>query len=102
MDGFKNMSPSETTLEGSVTLGSFSISHHRNIKFIGYAWDRLPEGSLIVDVGGGVGSHSLTLANHHPHLRFVVQDREPVIRDAVKVCAFLVYQAPQSMICTDN
>jgi ubiquinone/menaquinone biosynthesis C-methylase UbiE len=54
----------------------------------GYAWEGLPEGSLVVDVGGGVGSQSLTLATHHPHLRFVVQDRELVVGDATEVCAF--------------
>jgi hypothetical protein len=43
--------------------------------------------SVVVDVGGRVGSQSLTLALHHPHLRFIVQDREPVMGDAVKVCA---------------
>ncbi|KAH8978093.1 S-adenosyl-L-methionine-dependent methyltransferase [Lactarius hatsudake] len=48
----------------------------------GYAWDKLPPGSLVVDVGGGVGSHSLTLARRHPDLRFIVQDREAVLGDA--------------------
>jgi len=52
----------------------------------GYAWETLPEGSLVVDVGGGVGSQSLTLATHHAHLRFVVQDLESVVDDAVGVC----------------
>jgi hypothetical protein len=65
MDGVKNMTPPEVILEG-------------------YGWGQLPEGSLIVDVGGGVGSQSLVLANHYPHLRFVVQDREAVVRDAVE------------------
>jgi hypothetical protein len=32
-----------------------------------------------------VGSQSLTLATHFPHLRFVVQDRESVVVDAVEV-----------------
>jgi hypothetical protein len=32
-----------------------------------------------------VGSQSLTLAAHFPQLRFVVQDREPVVRDAFDV-----------------
>ncbi|KAH8987945.1 S-adenosyl-L-methionine-dependent methyltransferase [Lactarius hatsudake] len=48
----------------------------------GYAWDKLPPGSLVVDVGGGVGSQSLVLARRHPDLRFVVQDREAVLGDA--------------------
>ncbi|KAF8489526.1 S-adenosyl-L-methionine-dependent methyltransferase [Russula emetica] len=65
MNGIKNMTPPEAILEG-------------------YAWGQLPEGSLIVDIGGGVGSQSLVLANHHPHLRFVIQDRESVVRDAVE------------------
>ncbi|KAI9450108.1 S-adenosyl-L-methionine-dependent methyltransferase [Lactarius psammicola] len=48
----------------------------------GYAWEKLPPGSLVVDVGGGVGSQSLALARRHPNLRFVVQDREATIGDA--------------------
>ena len=32
-----------------------------------------------------MGSQSLTLATHFPHLRFVVQDRESVVADAVEV-----------------
>ena len=55
--------------------------------FVGYGWEHLPEGSLVVDVGGGVGSQSLTLANHFPQLRFVVQDQESVVGDAINVRA---------------
>ena len=40
---------------------------------------------MVIDVGGGVGAQSLTLANHHSHLRFVVQDRESVIGNAIEV-----------------
>jgi hypothetical protein len=43
----------------------------------------------VVDVGGGVGAQSLMLANHHPQLRFVVQDRESVVSDAIEVCALI-------------
>ncbi|KAF8256673.1 S-adenosyl-L-methionine-dependent methyltransferase [Lactarius quietus] len=50
----------------------------------GYSWETLPPDSLVVDVGGGVGSQSLTLARRHPNFRFVVQDREAVIADANK------------------
>lgn len=65
MNGLGNMAPKDGIVEG-------------------YAWESLPEGSLVVDVGGGVGSKSLILATHFPHLRFVIQDREPVVRDAVE------------------
>ncbi|KAH9990787.1 S-adenosyl-L-methionine-dependent methyltransferase [Russula vinacea] len=64
MNGLTNATPANAILEG-------------------YGWERLPEGSLVVDVGGGVGSQSLMLAQHHPQLRFVVQDRESVLGDAI-------------------
>jgi ubiquinone/menaquinone biosynthesis C-methylase UbiE len=54
---------------------------------LGSTWENIPEGSLVVDVGGGVGKQSLTLATHQPHLRFVIQDRESVVGDAVEVRA---------------
>ena len=68
----------------------FIAYHHLTLRisnFIGYPWGHLPQGSLVVDVGGGVGSQSFTLAKHHPQLRFVVQDRESVLGDAVEVSA---------------
>ncbi|KAN0130088.1 hypothetical protein V8E53_012033 [Lactarius tabidus] len=40
----------------------------------------LEEGALVVDVGGGIGSTSLRLAQRFPKLRFVIQDREPVCK----------------------
>ena len=54
---------------------------------VGYAWGDLPQGSIVVDVGGGVGAQSLTLATHHPQLRFVVQDLESVVPEGVDVRA---------------
>ncbi|EKM60303.1 uncharacterized protein PHACADRAFT_203537 [Phanerochaete carnosa HHB-10118-sp] len=47
-----------------------------------FDWDGLKQGAVIVDVGGGVGAQSLALAQNCPHLRFVVQDREQVTKDA--------------------
>ena len=85
MNGMKNMSPVEAILEG---LSMLRLEHHHVMfeTLSGYTWGQLPEGSLVVDIGGGVGSQSLVLAKHHPQLRFIVQDRETVVRDAVEVC----------------
>jgi len=49
-----------------------------------FDWAGLPEDSLIVDVGGGVGTVSTTVAAVFPKLRFVVQDRPAVIEDGKK------------------
>lgn len=48
----------------------------------GFDWAGLGEGT-VVDVGGGIGSASRALARAFPRLRFVVQDREEVVRGAV-------------------
>ncbi|EIM80621.1 S-adenosyl-L-methionine-dependent methyltransferase [Stereum hirsutum FP-91666 SS1] len=48
----------------------------------GFDWDALPSGSLVVDVGGGIGSQSLIVAESHPHLNFVVQDQTAMMKGA--------------------
>ncbi|KAF8498128.1 O-methyltransferase, partial [Russula emetica] len=56
---------------------AFIAYHHLTFRisnFVGHTWEHLPQGSLVVDVGGGVGAQSFTLAKHHPQLRFVVQE----------------------------
>ncbi|KAI0049517.1 S-adenosyl-L-methionine-dependent methyltransferase, partial [Auriscalpium vulgare] len=65
MDGVKNMTPPNAILEG-------------------FDWEGLKQGSVVVDVGGGVGSQSLTLAKKHKHLHYIVQDRAPVVENATK------------------
>ncbi|KAJ7473014.1 S-adenosyl-L-methionine-dependent methyltransferase [Mycena galericulata] len=50
----------------------------------GLNWQTYPEGSLIVDVGGGIGSRCILLAKNHPQLRFAIQDRAPVVQEGVK------------------
>jgi hypothetical protein len=47
--------------------------------FAGFPWETLAAGSIVVDVGGGVGSACLPLARKFPELKFVVQDlRDPI------------------------
>ena len=51
-----------------------------------FEWSKLPEGSLVVDVGGGNGSQMMVIAKNTPKLRFMVQDREAVEPSAKEVC----------------
>lgn len=44
-----------------------------------FDFSSLPEGSTVVDVGGGRGHLSRRVLQKHPHLRFIVQDLPAVI-----------------------
>ena len=46
----------------------------------GYPWSSLGHGT-IVDVGGSTGSISIAIAEAHPALQFIVQDRPEVIKE---------------------
>ncbi|KAF7349749.1 hypothetical protein MSAN_01701900 [Mycena sanguinolenta] len=48
----------------------------------GFNWSGLPAGSVLVDVGGGIGHVSLAIAQKNPGLRVVVQDLEDTIKDS--------------------
>jgi ubiquinone/menaquinone biosynthesis C-methylase UbiE len=58
----------------------------------GFPWGSLPKNSLIVDVGGGIGSVALKIAKVHPHLRMVIQDRPMVIEKGEDVCHALIFE----------
>ncbi|KAK0184330.1 S-adenosyl-L-methionine-dependent methyltransferase [Armillaria mellea] len=47
-----------------------------------YPWVALREGATVCDVGGGIGSISMQLAEAHPHLRIVLQDLPAQIQSA--------------------
>jgi hypothetical protein len=51
----------------------------------GFDWSSLPADGIVVDVGGGIGSTSMLLAESYDHLKFVVQDREVVVAMGEKV-----------------
>ena len=51
----------------------------------GFNWAGLAEGSLVVDVGGGIGSTSMALAKAFPHLRFCIQDRPKTVELGIAV-----------------
>lgn len=50
-----------------------------------FPWASLPKGAVVVDIGGGIGSAALLLAQKHPHLRIIVQDLPEVAANARKV-----------------
>jgi hypothetical protein len=54
-----------------------------------FDWSSLKPDDLVVDVGGGIGSTTLGLVKAHPQLRYVVQDRAPVVPEGIKVNCFL-------------
>ena len=61
----------------------------------GFPWEELLPKSVVVDVGGGIGSTSMLLANAFPDLRFIIQDRPPVVEmgTAVRVLYCPIYVA---------
>ncbi|KAF8728516.1 hypothetical protein AX14_006537 [Amanita brunnescens Koide BX004] len=61
-------------------------AHVNNAPIIAaYDWKSLPANSLVVDVGGGIGTTCLALAKEFPSPKFVVQDRQPVIEAGIEV-----------------
>ncbi|KAI0356400.1 S-adenosyl-L-methionine-dependent methyltransferase [Trametes cingulata] len=48
----------------------------------GFPWADLAPGSVLVDVGGGIGSTSMTVAQAYPHIHVVVEDRPQVVEFA--------------------
>ena len=63
-----------------------------------YDWASLPEGSMVVDVGGARGHVSVYLAQRFKHLNFIVQDLPAVINgsDAIGEDE-AVYQIPKDV-----
>lgn len=63
MNGMNSMTPSDAILRG-------------------FNWASLPEGSIVVDCGGGVGSVSLPIVETCPQIHLIVQDTERVVAEA--------------------
>ncbi|KAI0064216.1 S-adenosyl-L-methionine-dependent methyltransferase [Artomyces pyxidatus] len=61
----------------------------------GFEWSSLEAGSIVVDVGGGVGSVTLTLAKAFPQLKYIVQDLREVIDDQAQ--QYWEQKSPQSI-----
>ena len=70
----------------------FLVDTRLTDKNAGVDWSALGDNALVVDVGGGIGAQSLTLSKNCPNLRFIVQDREAVMKDAKK-------ESTSSLLC---
>jgi hypothetical protein len=51
-------------------------------------WKSLTPNSVVVDVGGSVGKVTYELYKTFPHLKYVIQDLPPVVKDARNVRGF--------------
>ncbi|KAJ8475150.1 hypothetical protein ONZ51_g6737 [Trametes cubensis] len=47
-----------------------------------FPWETLSPDAVVVDVGGGIGTASLTVAHAYPDIQVVVEDRAPVVEIA--------------------
>ncbi|KAI0064466.1 S-adenosyl-L-methionine-dependent methyltransferase [Artomyces pyxidatus] len=61
----------------------------------GFDWKSLKEGSIVVDVGGSVGSVTFAIASAFPHLKYIVQDLAKVVDDPGQ--KFWQERSPQSI-----
>nr|BBF98762.1 O-methyltransferase [Tricholoma matsutake]BBF98763.1 O-methyltransferase [Tricholoma matsutake] len=61
-------------------LGAWNRLQPTEVHAFGFDWPSLPEGSLIVDVGGGDGTEVFAIAQIAPHVKLMVQDRDQTIQ----------------------
>ncbi|PWY93216.1 S-adenosyl-L-methionine-dependent methyltransferase [Aspergillus sclerotioniger CBS 115572] len=72
---------SELEIFGLAMLGGGRVFGRAHL--FDYPWGALgPDSATVVDVGGGVGGFCLQLSHLYSHLRFVIQDRSPVLSQA--------------------
>ncbi|KAF7343087.1 hypothetical protein MVEN_01739100 [Mycena venus] len=58
----------------AVAMKGTAATEPSDLIFRGFDWSLLSSNGTIVDVGGGIGHLSLTIAKRYPHLRVVNQD----------------------------
>jgi len=67
------------------SMGHLASSENSTVVPGGFPWETLPEGTRIVDVGGGIGSACREIMEKNPLLKFTVQDLLSVRDQAVAV-----------------
>ena len=71
-------------------------------RLVGFEWAQLPAKSVIVDVGGGIGTVTMDLAVQHGRLRYVVQDLPGVIAQAEQVSTMMADAIVQQSSLTEG
>ena len=66
------------------SMGHWASSEGSTVIPGGFPWETVPEGTKIVDVGGGVGSACHEIMKKNPLLKFTIQDL-PSVRDQAVV-----------------
>ena len=89
MHGIGLMQPPEVLTNGEL------LSLIKGVRFLmvykALEWGSLPEGSKVVDVGGGVGTSSLRIARAFSNVKCIIQDFPEVCGQAKSVRYFLIY-----------
>ena len=67
---------------GAMEAFTSRAGHSSSFLVNGFPWAALDKGTVVVDLGGSQGHVSIALAQIFPDLRFVVQDREEVLKGA--------------------
>ena len=66
-------------------MSAFASSETSTVVPGGFPWEILPNGTKIVDVGGGVGSACHEIMKKNPLLKFTVQDLPDMVKQAIAV-----------------
>lgn len=64
-------------------LSGFSTIENKFSAALGYPWDKVPPGTLVCDLGGGLGDMSMHIAKMNPNISVVVQDTEDTVNQAI-------------------
>lgn len=67
--------------------GFCTVAEYQINRETGFDWGSLPKGAVVVDVGGGTGAYSLSIARAHPELELTIQDRPPIVEAGKAVSA---------------
>lgn len=94
-DGGASVSPCRELLRTYGLLLPLPVSTHCIVNYnsthrtfaAAFEWDALPAGSVVVDVGGGLGfgRYSMDIAMQHPNLQIIVQQSGPFVEEGQKV-----------------